>query len=177
MRLDFISAAHEAAELEQLIKPIARRPVDVNDPNWVAKIASGPHPLDQAGVRDRAEKLLVQLLESYACGSSGDRATIRSIFKRNHSFVWASGVPEKPTTAQGFRKYLLRLSAENGGGDMRDTIMAVNELCERASDAGVDIESVLTEVAELSDTAIVHGMKSMRNVLLEARTRHAKPAR
>lgn len=176
MSLDLVWADKKAAELDQLIKPIARRPVDTRDPNWVAKIRSGPHPLEQAGVRGRAERLLAQMLETYACGSADDREAIRGIFEKSRSFVWATGVSESPTTVQGFRRHLLRLSAENGGGDMRDTIMTINQLCEKARGAGVDIAPVLAEVAELSDTACIYGIKSMRNVLLEAQARYGEPA-
>ena len=175
MSFDPTTIAKQVADIDAALKPIAGRTVDVNDPNWIEKLRSSPHPLDQAGVRAEAQALMAQMLAFYASGDAMERAGIREILAKYRSFAWATGSPESPTTESGFRQHLLRLSAENGGGDMRDTIMAVNALCQSAVKAGLDVGPALREVTELSSASIVH-IKSMRSVLLEAQAEYAAGA-
>jgi hypothetical protein len=177
MSFDAESANDAAAALNAALKPLADRPVDITDPTWLARPRSRRNPLDEAGVRREAEALLASLLDAYVAGDESDRTAIRGLFARNRAFTWATGVAEPPTTAHGFRRHLLRISAENGGADLRDTIVMVDELCMTAEKAGVDVGPVLEEVAALSSAAVVNGMTSVRSVLLNARQRYSKRTR
>ena len=78
--------------IDERLKPIANRPVDIGDPGWAAKLR-GSSPLDEAGVRPAAEELLQRLIQAYADGDEAARATIRSLFRRFPSFAWAATLP------------------------------------------------------------------------------------
>ena len=46
------------AALDERLRPIAKRPVDINQPGWQQRLAERPHPLDEAGVRQEAASVL-----------------------------------------------------------------------------------------------------------------------
>jgi len=51
-------------EIDERLEPIAKRPVDIEDPAWAAKLRSAS-PVDEAGVRPAAEELLQKLVREY----------------------------------------------------------------------------------------------------------------
>jgi len=136
-------------EIDERLEPIAKRPVDINDPGWVAKMRSSS-PLDEAGVRRAAEELLQKLVHEYASGDDAARATIRDLFGRFSSFAWAVTLPVPRTTAAGFRERLLHFSILDQGPDPRDATLSLDDLVQTARGAGVDVDALLTEVASLS---------------------------
>ncbi|HEV8558337.1 MAG TPA: hypothetical protein VGR06_18355 [Actinophytocola sp.] len=152
------------ARLDLLLEPIAKRPVDLSDPNWMAKLERSD-PLDEAGIKAEAEAALRALLASYAEGDEATRATIRSLFDRYTSFRWAVHLSREPTP-EGFRSRLLHLSARDQGADPRDELLTLDDLCAQARDAGVDIKPILLEVAELSSAVDRYGFGSVRDFLL-----------
>ncbi|MET9554517.1 hypothetical protein [Streptomyces sp. NPDC006645] len=164
----------ELAELEErvalidlCIEPVATRPVDLTDPDWTRKVEEGPHPLDEAGIRPEAEAALRDVLSRYEEGDEDVRAALRALLERCHSFCWATTLPFDPT-AQGFRQRLLEMSVEDQGRDARDMMVALNDLCGQARDAGVDIGPLLLDVAELSSDIDKYAMGSTRDILLKA---------
>ena len=165
MGFDIERARQLAASLNAAFEPHANRPVDINDPDWETTVARLPDPLDEAGVRLEAEGLLLELLGAYAAGDPVRRADIRKLFADHPAFVWATGVREPATTLHGFRLHLLRLSAENGCRDLRDTIMEATALCAGARKAGLDVSHVVGEVAAISSAEVVNGMDSLRAIL------------
>lgn len=174
---DADSVSKAVAVINGALKPIAERPVDINDPNWVEKLRTQTPPLDQAGVRTDAEALMRLLIDAYSEGPEKQRQIVRNILAQNRAFTWATGMPEPPTTVSTLRIHLLRLSAENGGGDMRDTIMSVESVCSEAIAAGVNVVPVLKEVANLSSNVMSLNIGSMRTVLERAAEKYAKIAR
>jgi hypothetical protein len=48
----------QVIEINDRLRPISTRPVDINDPNWTTLLSQEQHPLDEAGVRSAAETLL-----------------------------------------------------------------------------------------------------------------------
>ncbi|PYI85085.1 MAG: hypothetical protein DME26_11880, partial [Verrucomicrobia bacterium] len=52
-------------ELDERLRPIARRPVDITAPNWATQLTPSQHPLDEAGVRSVAEALLEEIIDEY----------------------------------------------------------------------------------------------------------------
>jgi hypothetical protein len=112
----------------------------------------------------------MEVIESYLNRDDATRQAIRQLFAKNRSFSWAANLPFPPTTAEDFRSHLILLSIKDQGIDTRDTILWLQELCTRASSAGVDTEPVLREVALLSRDEDKYGMGSTRSLLL----RHAE---
>ncbi|MER5787772.1 hypothetical protein [Streptomyces sp. NPDC001980] len=159
--------AERVALIDACVEPIARRPVDVTDPDWVRKMREGPHPLDEAGIRPEAEAALRDVLTRYEEGDDGVRADLRALLERRRWFGWATTLPLEPTP-QGFRRRLLEMSVEDQGLDTRDMMVALNDLCGQARDAGVDIRPLLLDVAGLSSDVDKYGMGSTRHILLRA---------
>jgi hypothetical protein len=58
------------------------------------------------------------------------------------------------------------LAIKDQGLDSRDTILSLQDLCQRASSAGVETEPVLRKVAPLCSDEDKYGMGSMRSMLL-----------
>jgi hypothetical protein len=155
------------AVIDACIEPIATRPVDLTDPDWMRKIQERPHPLDQAGIRPEAEAALRDVLSRYEGSDSDVRVALRALLERCESFTWAATLPFAPTP-QGFRQRLLEMSVEDQGRDARDMMVSLNGLCGQAREAGVDIRPALLDVAELSSDVDKYGMGSTRSILLRA---------
>lgn len=155
------------ATIDACVEPIATRPVDLTDPDWMRRMQEGPRPLDEAGIRPEAEAALRDVLSLYEEGDEDVRAALRTLLEQCHSFCWATTLPFQ-STPQGFRQRLLELSVEDQGRDTRDMMVDLNGLCGQARDAGVDIRPLLLGVAELSSDVDKYGMGSTRNILLRA---------
>ena len=152
--------------LDACLRPIAQCPVDIGDPEWFAKLSGSLHPLDAAGVRAEAEVLLAELIEHYCKRDDATRQAIRELFAKNGSFSWAAALPFPPTTPENFRSHLILLAMKDQGLDSRDTILSLQDLCEKARSVGVDTEPVLREVAPLCSDENKYGMGSMRSLVL-----------
>src|SRR5437870_4739984 len=92
-------------ELEELLQPIAKRPVDITRPDWLERLQAGVSPLDEAGVRDATERLLAGILAAYAQGTVQTRAAIRRLFQQYPSFSWAATLSVPRTTNDGLRQH------------------------------------------------------------------------
>src|ERR1700733_7187963 len=77
MSFDLNAIRQGLASLEERLRPIATRPVNINDRDWVDRLRQAPSPLDQAGVRLEAETILGSLLQAYRTEGSFVRASIR----------------------------------------------------------------------------------------------------
>ncbi|HEX2698159.1 MAG TPA: hypothetical protein VHM28_10665 [Anaerolineales bacterium] len=154
------------AKLDAALKPIANRPVDITDPNWVAKLRSLPKPLDEAGVRTETESLLAEVIEFYPSSDDETRPAIRKLFAEHRSFLWAAALSYRPITDESFRAYLILFSIKDGGIDTRDAILLLQSLCAEAASAGVKIRPILQEIAELSSDVNKYGMGSTKSLLL-----------
>jgi hypothetical protein len=157
--------------LNSTLRPIAERPVDTSDPDWPQKLANFPHPLDEAGVRERAESLLAKLAELYTEVPSA-RGEIRDLFSKYRSASWALGPSEQPTTAELFRFWVLVISMKDQYPDTRDTLLELWRICRVAAGAGVEIEPILESVAMISSDENRYGMGSLRSMLLDAPRRY-----
>ena len=155
-------------DLEQRLRPIADRPVDITKPGWGLRLTQSPHPLDEADVRVEAETLLHELISFYRAGVEDDREALRKLFGEYRAFAWAASLPFEPTTEENFRQHLLLFSMKDQGRDGRDAILLLQDLCKRASDAGVNVAPVLKEVAALSSDQNKFGMGSTKGMLLKA---------
>jgi hypothetical protein len=154
-------------ELEERLRPIAQRPVDVTRPGWVERLRAGAVPLDEAGVRDDAEKLLGALISAYPQGTEETRAAIRHLFAAYRSFAWAAALSTPRTSAYGVRQHLILFSMQDQGRDSRDALLTLQGICREAAAAGVDTAPVLLEVAAMSSSANRYGMGSTRDMLFQ----------
>ena len=159
--------ADEIELVAALVKPLGQRPIDFSDPDWETRLREGPEPLDEANVREEAEAALSRLLGLYEHGDERTRSEVRALLERCYEFHWATGLPEAHEP-EDFRRHLLYLSARDHGRDTRDEMVGLNELCERARAARVDIRPLLLEVAELSSDEEKYGMGSVRQILHRA---------
>ncbi len=174
---DIEKASQAAAEFEKALTPIGKRPVDLNlfkDPEWGSKLSTRPALLDEVGMRAEGDALVASLLDAYAAGDDGQRASIRKLFAKYPMFAWAACISEPASTASGFRRHLLLFSAMNGGRDIRDTIVGVDQICAIATEAGVNIAPVLAEVEALSSDATIHGFTSLQEIMKRARVRFSE---
>lgn len=156
------------ARLDAAFRPAAEAPVDISEPDWMAKLAAAhATPLvDRLGLRAETESVLRPLLHRYATGDETTRVAIRALFNRYTSFRWAAHLPRGWHTAAEFRDELLHFSARDQGPDTRDELLALDDLCGRARKLGLAIAPILTEVAALSSDIDRYGMGSTRQILL-----------
>ena len=166
MTRDLAAIEEDVALLDAVLEPIAKAPVDITDPDWMAKLQSAPHPLDRAAVRPEADAVLGEILTRYAEDEAA-RPALRALFDRYPSFRWAVN-PRFPTTPDGVRSALLLLSVRDQGADTRDELVALWALCDDARAAGVDVDPLLREVAAISSDVDRYGMGSVRGIFLEA---------
>jgi hypothetical protein len=166
MTRDLAAIEEDVALLDAVLEPIATAPVDITDPEWMAKLEQAPHPLDRAGVRPEAEAVLTEILTRYAADEVV-RPGLRALVDRHTSFRWAVN-PRFPATPEGVRSALLLLSVRDQGADTRDELMALWAVCDEARSAGVDVGPILREVAAMSSDVDRYGMGSVREILLAA---------
>ncbi|MFD1365569.1 hypothetical protein [Actinoplanes sichuanensis] len=156
----------DLAEVEKLvsvidlaIEPIATRPVGPDESGF-------GDPLVEAGVVDEASVSLGFLLDAYESGPEAVRGQVRAIFRKYPYFAWAAA--EKSPVGDAVRRQIVHLSALDQGNDARDLIVALDDLVRRARGDGIDVESILLEVAGMSAAEDRMGMGSTREILLRA---------
>jgi hypothetical protein len=154
------------ATLNRRVSPIADRPVDITKPGWLAELRQHPHPFDEVGIRAEAEALLTEIVQMYAQGSSETRRAIRNLFMAYHQFSWAATLSLSIATPEGFRTHLLLFSIQDQGHDTRDAILSLQTMCQQATAAGVKIQPILKEIAELSSDQDKYGMGTTKDLLL-----------
>jgi hypothetical protein len=152
-------------EINDRLRPIATRPVDINDPNWETLLAKCEHPLDEAGVRSNTEMLLDAMIREYQIADEDTRRAMRRLFSTYRHFAWAAMLSGAPTTERDFRSHLILFSLRDQGEDSRDALLTLQELCRQARAAGVDSAPILREVAQISSDENRYGMGSTRSQL------------
>jgi hypothetical protein len=170
--MNLASVRADVAVIDELLRDIAKRPVDLSDPNWMTKIRQAPPPVEEAGVAAEATAALEVLLDGYETGGPPTREEVREIFRAYPSFRWAAHLPREWESAVEFRRRLLHVSAVDQGADPRDELMTIWWLCNRAREQGIDVEPVLREVADLSSDADLYGFGSMRMLVMRGLEEH-----
>jgi hypothetical protein len=166
-RVDLIEVEHEMARLNAVYRPVAAMPVDHSDPDALMNLGARIEAaLTGLAVDDQADAVLRAVIELYDGGDETARAAVRRMFDRYTSFRWAAHLPRDWDTAHEFRARLVHLSARDQGPDTRDEILALQDLCARAEQAGIDVDPILDEVAAMSSDVDRYGMGSMRSVIL-----------
>jgi hypothetical protein len=87
----------ELVRLDEAIRQIAKRPVDLNNLDSISK---GAHPLDVVGVRAEAQALLLEILRALESATEEERRSIRNLVVEYSSFFWATSPPEGETAAE-----------------------------------------------------------------------------
>lgn len=170
--MDLVDIEHEMARLDTVYRPVATEPVDVADPDVFTTIgATIQADLARLAVDDQAEAVLRAVIDLYTAGDETVRTGLRRLFDRYASFRWAAHLPRAWDSAEDFRARLVHISARDQGADTRDEVMALQDLCTQARQAGIDIDPILTEVAAISSNVDRYGMGSMRSIIL----RHRRP--
>lgn len=165
-RVDLIEIEHEMGRLDAVYRTVATKPVDVTDPNAFMNMGAAIQAdLARLAVDDQAEAVLRAVIDLYAAGDETVRAAVRQRFDRYTSFRWAAHLPRDWDTAEEFRARLIHLSARDQGADMRDEILALQDVCNRARQAGIDVDPILDEVAAMSSDVDRYGIGSMRSVI------------
>jgi len=166
--------------LDAKLRRIAKTPpIDIATPGWSKRLPQPtiePYrsPLDRAGVRAEADRLIADTIAFYAAAPDGEREAIRALFRVYDSFAWASGwdiaSPKAPMTREQLRTALLLFSIKDQGRDWRDAIVWLDSLCAQGLRAQLPLAELLTEIAALSsDTvrfAMFEGSRSTRVMLL-----------
>jgi hypothetical protein len=165
---DFTVWDQKIAELEERLRPIADRPVDITKPGWLTLLRHSPHPLDEAAARPEVESLLSEMIVEYQKCGEESRAAIRKLFEKHSAFAWAAALPFAPVTEEYFRRHMVLFSMKDLGRDTRDAILWLKDLCQTATAAGVNTAPILRQIAELSSHQNRHGMGSARSLLLKA---------
>jgi hypothetical protein len=153
-------------ELEEKLRPVAKRPVNITRPDWFERLQAGGSPLDEAGVRDTTERLLAEILAAYSQGTARTRPAIRRLFHEYQSFSWAATLSVPRTTLDGLRQHLMLFSINDQGRDGRDALLTLQEICQDARNAGIELAPVLREVAAMSSDENKYGMGSTSLMLL-----------
>jgi hypothetical protein len=155
-------------DLEQRLRPIADRPVDITKPGWGARLVLSPHPLDEAGVRREAEVLLEGVIGFYRASENREREAIRTLFAQYRAFAWAASLSFSPIDEEKLRRHLLLFSIKDQGRDSRDALLWLQDICREARNAGVNPTPLVREVAQLSSETNKYGMGSTKEMLLRA---------
>jgi hypothetical protein len=158
-------------DFEEGLRPIARRPVDTTQPDWLDRLRAGKPPLDEAGVRAQAEGLLGNLISIYAQGDDETRSAIRRMFVEYDSFAWAATLSIPWTSAAGFRQHLILFSMKDQEKDCRDALLLLQGMVQDASAAGVDTAEALREIASMSSCINRYGMGSTHDMLVNQYSR------
>jgi hypothetical protein len=159
------------ARFDEQLRPIAKRPVDLRDRQWMTRLTTRRPPLDEAGIRPEVEALLEEIVPQYPQLDEAARQRVRDLFRTYQSFAWAAGLGYRPTDGQSFRKHLLLVAINDQGRDPRDAIMWLDQLCREARAAGMDPRPLLEEVAPVASATDRWGFGSMRELMLAAARR------
>ena len=162
--------------LDQRLRPIANRPVDITDPDWLGKLQSVPPAVDRAGVREECETLLGELVAAYERGDEDVRQAVRRLLRESPSFAWAATPPSDSSTPSGLKTHLIHFSMLDQGRDPRDAQMSLDGILEAARRAGTPTRDVLEQVAAMSNGEPVYpNWPSTSEMLLRARERARPP--
>ena len=170
--MDLAAVRADVAVIDELLRDIAQRPVDLSEPNWMVKLRQAPPPVQAAGVAVEAAAALEALLDAYETGGASTREEVRGIFRDYPSFRWAAHLSREWESAVEYRRRLVHVSAVDQGSDPRDELVTIWSLCKRARAFGIEVEPVLRDVADLSSDVDLYGFGSMRMLIMRGLEEH-----
>jgi hypothetical protein len=149
--------------LDAAIRPIADRPVDLDDLDALDK---EPSAMDAAQVRPEAQALLMEVLNAFEHATEEDRRAIRGLVDQYPSFFWAAAPPEGATPAETLRRNLLHFALLDQYPDPRDAVLWLQTLCENPDVAVQELEALRREIAQLASDEDRYDFGSTRSILL-----------
>jgi hypothetical protein len=152
--------------LNERLRPIAEKRVDITQPGWIDRLKESPHPLDRAGVRTEFDALLPQIIAVYSAAGEETRVKFRELFRSYRAFSWAASLPFSPNTEEHFRMHLLLFAIKDQERDSRDALVLLQDLCRQAKVTGIRTQPILSEVAGLCSSENRFGMGSTKDMLL-----------
>jgi hypothetical protein len=155
----------ELARLEDELRSIATRRVDISDPDWVTKLTR-TKPLDEADVRPEAQALLLDILEHYAAATDAERRAIRALVDGHPSFAWAASPPAADSPAATLRLRLIHFALRDQGRDPRDAVLWLDDLCRTPGVPPEDLMALRREVGPMASNEDRYGFGSTRSMLL-----------
>ena len=166
--MDLVDIEREMARLDALYGRVANRPLTQPDLDTLMNMGARiERDLAELAIDHQAEEALLRaIIEAYAVGDAGVRATVRGLFDRYTSFRWGAHLPREWSTREEFRAHLILLSAQDQGADTRDEILTLQYLCDRGRQLGIDVDPILDEVAAMSSDVDRYGMGSMRQIII-----------
>jgi hypothetical protein len=164
--------AREVEAVDDLLRIVVTRKVDLNDPDWVASARAGLEPVDEAGVAPEAATALEALFNAYEAGDDRTRVEVREIFRDYRSFRREVRLSGQWATVDDFRRHLVVVSAGGEYEDPRDVLMFIWRLCNEARDRGIDVEPVLRTVAAISSEVADGSFGSMRHLIMRGLEEH-----
>jgi len=154
---------NELERLDEAIRSIAKRPVDLDD---LESISKGPNPLDEAGVRAEAQALLLEILRALESATEEERRSIRNLPVEYSSFFWAATTPEGETAAETLRLRLMHFALIDQYPDARDAVLWLQDLCETPGVNLPTLAALWREVAPMASDVHRFGFGSTRSMLL-----------
>jgi hypothetical protein len=153
---------NQVAVVDAALKPFTHRPImevlenfeELRERNFLA----------EAGIEVEAVALLRTMLDLYEHGNEDTRAAIRGMFDRYGAFRSAVVLPWEPTV-DSFRLHVLHLSARDLSDDPRDEVLTMQDFCQRAGNAGIEVAPIVREIAAISSDIDRYGMGSTRSLL------------
>ena len=154
------------------LKAFGQQEVDISAPDWFERLVEMPTPLDEdENLRVEFNSVTSEIVDVYVQSTVEQCHRIREFLSQYEGVLHFLGVSSKLIKTQKdiglFRAGLAMLSIENQGRDARDTIVALEELCKAAKQAGIDVSSYLKEIAVLSSDVDKYGMGSTRDLFLQ----------
>lgn len=162
---DLDSLKERIAGIDEAIRPIATRHVDVT---LLDQLPSGPHPLDEAGVRGEADSVMGDLIDGYLVRDESWRSEARELFRQFRWFAWGVTVGAAPTSEPELLRQLVHFSLSDQGMDPRDARLWLDRLLAEAAEAGIASGAALGEVAALSSDEDRYGWGPTRTWLERA---------
>jgi hypothetical protein len=145
------------ARLNDKLRPIAERPIDTSQPDWMEKLAKAPHPLVQAGEVAEGESLRASLEQLYV-STPELREAITDLFGRYRAASWALYPVQKATGEELFRSRLLGKAMRGTDRDWRDVLVGLEKASREAASASVDIGPILESFAAISGEFVSRAM-------------------
>jgi hypothetical protein len=170
--MDLAGVRAEVAAVDDLLRIVITRKVDLNDPDWVASARAGLKPVDEAGVSPETTAALEALLSAYETGDGRTRVEVRETFRDYRSFRREAQLPREWETVSEFRRHLVLISASGEYDDPRDVLMSIWQLCNEARARSIDVEPVLRAVAAISSDVAAKSFGSMRKMIMRGLEEH-----
>jgi hypothetical protein len=170
--MDLAGVRAEVAAVDDLLRIVITRKVDLNDPDWVASARAGLKPVDEAGVSPETTAALEALLSAYETGDGRTRVKVRETFRDYRSFRREAQLPREWETVSEFRRHLVLISASGEYDDPRDVLMSIWQLCNEARARSIDVEPVLRAVAAISSDVAAKSFGSMRKMIMRGLEEH-----